>query len=101
LSKTKEENTVNKNELISAVRSKTGGYRDQVEASVNAVLDTITATVASGETVNIVGFGSFSAKNRAARTGHNPATGEEISIPAARVPVFKAGKGFKDAVNNK
>ena len=92
---------MNKNELISVVRRKTGGYRDQAEASVNAVLDTIISTLASGEAVNIFGFGSFSVKERVARTGHNPATGEEISIPAARVPVFKAGKGFKDAVNNK
>lgn len=92
---------MNKKELISAVRNKTGEKRYQVEASVNAALDIITSTITSGGIVTISGFGSFSVKERAARIGYNPAAGEKIDIPETRTPVFKAGKGLRDAVNNK
>lgn len=68
------------------------------ERFTNAILDAIKASVAEGEPVQLVGFGTFEARNRAARQGRNPQTGETISIPATRVPAFSAGKAFKEQV---
>jgi DNA-binding protein HU-beta len=89
---------VNKGELIEAVARNTGESKATAEKVVNETLDVIvTGVVASGK-VSITGFGTFEARNRAARTARNPQTGAEIQVKATRVPAFKAGKGFKDAV---
>ncbi|MBE5819297.1 MAG: HU family DNA-binding protein [Clostridia bacterium] len=92
---------MNKAELIAAVAAKTGETKKSTEASVNAIVDVITSTLVSGDKVQLVGFGSFETRNRAARKGRNPQTKQEIKIPASKAPVFKAGKAFKDLVNNK
>ena len=90
---------MNKAELIAAVAEKTGLSKKDSEKAVNAAFDTIAANLEVGEKVQLVGFGSFEVKSRAARIGRNPKTKEEIEIPATRVPVFKAGKVLKDAVS--
>jgi DNA-binding protein HU-beta len=90
---------MNKGELIDAVASAAGLSRADGTKAVDAVLDSITRTLASGGSVSLVGFGTFSVKARAARAGRNPRTGETIQIKASNVPGFKAGKGLKDAVN--
>ncbi len=89
---------MNKGELIDAVARNTGESKALAEKMVNETLDVIvTGVVASGK-VSITGFGTFEARDRAARTARNPQTGEEIQVAATRVPAFKAGKSFKDAV---
>jgi DNA-binding protein HU-beta len=88
-----------KSELVEAVMTASGlETKKQAEAAVDAVLETIMKTVSKGETVALTGFGTFSATQRAARTGINPKTGEKIQIAAKKAPKFKAGKVFKDAV---
>lgn len=89
---------MNKAELIAAVAEKTSLSKKDSEAAVNATLDAITASLESGEKVQLVGFGSFEVKSRAARVGRNPKTKAAIEIPASKVPVFKAGKALKDSV---
>ena len=89
---------MNKAELIAAVAEKAGLSKKDAEAAVNAALDAITAALQEGDKVQLVGFGSFEVKSRAARTGRNPKTREAIEIPASKVPVFKAGKALKDIV---
>ena len=89
---------MNKAELIAAVAEKAGLSKKDPEAAVNAALDAITAALQEGDKVQLVGFGSFEVKSRAARTGRNPKTKETIEIPASKVPVFKAGKALKDIV---
>ena len=89
---------MNKAELIAAVAEKTGLSKKDTEAVVSASLEVITDTLAQGEKVQLVGFGSFETKARAARIGRNPRTKEEIKIPASKVPVFKPGKALKDSV---
>ena len=89
---------MNKTELIAAVAEKSGLSRKDSEQAVNAVFDAITASLAAGEKVSLVGFGSFEVKERAARVGRNPQTKEEMTIPASRVASFKVGKALKDAV---
>ena len=89
---------MNKTELIAAVAEKTGLSKKDSDAAVNAVLNTITETLKADEKIQLVGFGSFEVKKRAARIGRNPKTKESIKIPASVVPVFKAGKALKDAV---
>ena len=89
---------MNKNELIAAVAEKAELSKKDAEAAVTAVVDAITESLCQGEKVQLVGFGSFEVKERAARTGKNPATGAEIEIPASKAPVFKAGKALKDAI---
>lgn len=91
---------MNKAELIAAVAAKTGDTKKVAEASVNAIVDVITEALKSEEKVQLVGFGSFEVRKRAARKGRNPQTKEEIKIPASKAPVFKAGKALKDLVNN-
>ena len=90
---------MNKVELTEAVM-KTAGIevKKQAASAVDAVFDTIAQTLGRGEEVAIAGFGTFSAKRRAARAGVNPKTGERIQIPAMTVPKFKAGRGLKDAL---
>ncbi|MGR3984883.1 MAG: HU family DNA-binding protein [Gammaproteobacteria bacterium] len=90
---------MNKAELIEAVASGTGQSKADATRAVEAVFETITRALSSRGTVAIIGFGTFSTSDRAARTGRNPRTGETIKIAAACVPKFKAGKGLKDAVN--
>ncbi len=90
---------MNKGELIEAVADSAGISRADATKAVDAVLDSITSTLANGGSVSLVGFGTFSVKARAARTGRNPRTGEPIQIAASNVPGFKAGKALKDAVN--
>ena len=89
---------MNKAELIAAVAEKTGLSKKDTEAVVSASLEVITESLAQGEKVQLVGFGSFETKARAARIGRNPRTKEEIKIPASKLPVFKAGKALKDSV---
>ena len=89
---------MNKAELINAVAAATEFSKKDTEAVITATLDAITAALQEGEKVQLVGFGSFEVKKRAARIGRNPKTKESIEIPASVVPVFKAGKALKDAV---
>jgi len=89
---------MNKAELVNAVAAATDVSKKDTEAVIAAVLDAITGALKEGEKVQLVGFGSFEVKARAARTGRNPRTGENVEIPASVVPVFKAGKALKDAV---
>lgn len=89
---------MNKAELISAVAMAAEVSKKDAEAVVSATLDTISDALKSGEKVQLVGFGSFEVKKRAARIGRNPKTKESIEIPASTVPVFKAGKALKDSV---
>ena len=90
---------MNKAELIDAVTGNTGLAKAEATKAVDAVFDSITAALKSGDTVALLGFGTFVVKARAARAGRNPRTGETIEIPASNVPGFKAGKALKDAVN--
>jgi DNA-binding protein HU-beta len=90
---------MNKAELIDAVSGKTGLQKAEATRAVDAVFDSITAALKSGDTVALLGFGTFVVKGRAARAGRNPRTGETIEIAATKVPGFKAGKALKDAVN--
>ena len=89
---------MNKAELINAVAAAADVSKKDAEAVITAAVDTITAALKEGEKVQLVGFGSFEVKKRAARTGRNPKTKEAIEIPASAVPVFKAGKALKGAV---
>ena len=92
---------MNKADLIAAIAAKTGETKKSAEASVNAFVDVITESLVKGDKVQLVGFGSFEVRKRAARKGRNPQTKEEIKIPASKAPVFKAGKALKDLVNKK
>jgi DNA-binding protein HU-beta len=85
--------------LIDAVAQSTGDAKGNIGAAIDALLETVRAAVTRGETVQLIGFGSFSTGARAERSGRNPATGETITIPAAKTVKFTAGKAFKDAVN--
>lgn len=89
---------MNKAELIAAAASAADVSKKDAEAVITAALDAITASLKEGEKVQLIGFGSFEVKKRAARTGLNPQTKESIEIPETVVPVFKAGKALKDAV---
>ena len=91
---------MNKADLIAAIAAKTGETKKSAEASVNAFVDVITESLVEGDKVQLVGFGSFEVRKRAARKGRNQ-TKEEIKIPASKAPVFKAGKALKDLVNKK
>ena len=90
---------MNKTELILGVAEATGFSRKNVEIGLNAAINLITKALADQEKVQIVGFGAFETKVRAERMGRNPKTGEDIPIPATKVPAFKAGKALKDAVD--
>lgn len=90
---------MNKTELILSVAEETGFSRKNVEIGLNAAINLITKALAEEEKVQIVGFGSFETKARAERMGRNPKTGEDIPIPATKVPTFKAGKALKNTVN--
>jgi DNA-binding protein HU-beta len=90
---------MNKGELIDAVAAAADLSKADAAAAVDAVVATVTDTLKKGEQVSIIGFGTFSVKERAARTGRNPQTGQAIEIKASKAPGFKAGKALKDAVN--
>ena len=92
---------MNKSDLIAAIAAKTGETKKSAEASVNAFVEVVTKALVKGDKVQLVGFGSFEVRKRAARKGRNPQTKEEIKIPASNSPVFKAGKALKDVVNKK
>lgn len=89
---------MNKATLIAQIAERSGLERKQAEKALEAFIDTVTQALKEGDKVQLVGFGSFEVKERAAHTGRNPATGEAIEIPASKTPVFKAGKTFKDAM---
>ena len=89
---------MNKTELVAAIVAKTGSTKKDAEANLSATIDVITEALAKGEKVSLVGFGNFEVRQRAAREGKNPQTGETIKIAACKVPAFKAGKALKDAV---
>ena len=92
---------MNKAELIAAVAAKTGDTKKGAEASLNAFVDVVSEALVKGDKVQLVGFGSFEVRKRAARKGRNPQTKAEIKIPASKAPVFKAGKALKELVNKK
>ena len=92
---------MNKAELIAAIAAKTGETKKGAEAAVNALVDVVTDALVKGDKVQLVGFGSFEVRKRAARKGRNPQTKEEIKIPASKAPVFKAGKALKELVYKK
>lgn len=89
---------MNKTELINAVADKTQLSKKDAEAAITATVEAIAEALTREEKVQLVGFGSFETKKRAARTGLNPRTKETVEIPASKVPAFKAGKALKDAV---
>ena len=90
---------MNKSELVDAIADASDISKSSASRALDAAVDAVTAALKNGDSVSLVGFGTFSVKQRAARKGRNPRTGEEIQIAAATVPGFKAGKGLKDAVN--
>ena len=90
---------MNKTELIAEVAQKSGLSKKDAEKALNATLDIVADALAKGDKVQLVGFGGFEVRERAARTGRNPQTGAEMKIDAAKVPAFKAGKALKDLIN--
>ncbi|PEJ59866.1 HU family DNA-binding protein [Bacillus wiedmannii] len=91
---------MNKTELIQKVAIQTGLNRTQVSLAVDSIFASIQEALQNGDNVQLIGFGSFEVRERATREGRNPQTGESITIPARKVPAFKAGKALKEAVNN-
>ena len=89
---------MNKTELIAAVAEKTDLSKKDADTAVSAVLGAITDAHKAGDKIQLVGFGTFEVRNRAAKQGRNPRTGETMTVPASKVPAFKAGKALKDAV---
>ncbi len=90
---------MNKQELIENIAESADITKAAAGRALDSMIDSITDSLKKGDSVVLVGFGTFSVRDRAARTGRNPQTGEEIQIAAAKVPAFKAGKALKDAVN--
>ncbi len=88
-----------KAELVTAIAEKTGLTKKDSEKALAAFVDSVTETLANGESIQLVGFGTFEVRERAAREGRNPRTKETITIPATKVPAFKAGRALKDAVS--
>jgi len=89
---------LNKTELVGQVAAKTGMTKKDVEKVVNAFFNTVEGALKADDKVQLIGFGTFEVRARQARKGRNPQTGEEINIPATKVPAFKAGKALKDAL---
>src|SRR5699024_2148273 len=98
--KIKEVNSMNKTELVDAVADKSELSKKDAAKAVDAVFDSVMDSLQGGDKVQIIGFGNFEVRERSARKGRNPQTGEEIQIPASKVPAFKAGKALRDAVKN-
>ena len=90
---------MNKAELVAAMAEKTGLSKKDAEAALKAFTDIVAEEVKKGEKIQLVGFGTFEVSERAARTGRNPQTGEEMTIAASKSPKFKAGKALKDSLN--
>jgi len=90
---------VTKADLVNSIAEKAGLSKSDAEKALKAFTDAVTDALKAGEKVSLVGFGTFSVGDRAARTGQNPQTGAKIEIPAAKVPKFKAGKALKDSIN--
>lgn len=90
--------SINKSELIKSIADKSGLSQKQSEMALNGFIETVKETLAKDMTISLIGFGSFDIQERNARTGRNPSTGEEIQIPASKLPRFRAGKGLKDAI---
>ena len=90
---------MNKGELIAALAAKTEMTKKESELALNGVLDVIAESLAKGDKVQLIGFGTFETKGRPARVARNPRTGESVKIAACKAPAFKAGKALKDAVN--
>jgi DNA-binding protein HU-beta len=90
---------MNKQQLIEAAADSADMSKSEVESALNAILRTIEGALKSGEKVQLTGFGNFEVRDRAARTGRNPQSGEEMQIAASKAPAFKPGKALKDAVN--
>lgn len=89
---------MNKTELIAAIADKAGLAKKDAEKALAAAIDAITASLKKGEKVQLIGFGNFEVRSRAARKGINPQTGKQITIAASKAPVFKAGKALKDII---
>jgi DNA-binding protein HU-beta len=90
---------MNKSDLIDAIAESAGLSKADAGRALDATVNSITGALKKGQSVSLVGFGTFSVRDRAARTGRNPRTGETINIAASKNPAFKAGKALKDAVN--
>lgn len=90
---------MNRQELITALADKTGSSKADADRSIAALIEVVTAALKKGENVQLVGFGTFEVRKRAARNGRNPSTGAAIKIKASKQPAFKAGAGLKAAVN--
>jgi DNA-binding protein HU-beta len=90
---------MNKTDLVNSIAAKSGLSKKNSEAALNAFISSVEDALKAGEKVVLVGFGSFEVRDRAARKGRNPQTKEEITIPASKAPVFRAGKGLKEIVN--
>ena len=90
---------MNKTELVDAIADSADLSKAAASRALDAVINSVTDALKDGDQVSLVGFGTFTVKDRAARTGRNPQTGQPIEIAAAKVPGFKAGKALKDAVN--
>lgn len=90
---------MNKQELVNAIATETGLSKKDTETTLNSFVNVVTGALSKKDRVQLVGFGTFETRKRAARTGHNPQTGETIKIAAATVPAFKAGKALKEKVN--
>ncbi|MDE7313500.1 MAG: HU family DNA-binding protein [Eubacterium sp.] len=90
---------MNKAELVSAIADKAELSKKDAEAAIKAFTDVVAEELKKGEKIQLVGFGTFEVSERAARTGRNPQTGEEMTIPASKAPKFKAGKALKDLMN--
>ena len=90
---------MNKAELINAIANETGLSKKDTEATINSFVNVVSNTLADKDKVQLIGFGTFETRERAARTGRNPQTGEELKIAASVVPAFKSGKALKDKVN--
>ena len=89
---------MNKTQLVTEVAAKAGLTKEQAANAVNAVFGTMSDALASGDKIQLVGFGTFEIRERAEKQGRNPRTGETMTVPASKVPAFKAGKALKDAV---
>jgi DNA-binding protein HU-beta len=90
---------MNKSELVASMAEKSGLTKADAERAYKGFVETVTNTLESGNQVTLIGFGTFLVRDRSARTGRNPRTGESIEIKASKNPAFKAGKALKDAVN--
>ncbi len=91
---------MNRKELVDVLATKTGSTKADADRAISALIEIISDTLKKGESLSLIGFGSFEVRKRAARTGRNPKTGEELKIKASKVPAFKAGTALKVAVNS-